>query len=74
MSQERIIELLNKGKPLTRAELQEITNLAQQSISYALKQLIKYGEIEKGFDLIPTYSIKKRKKRRAFKPPIKNKN
>ena len=62
MSQEEIIEIL-KDRQLTRKEIQELTDLAQQSVSYALKQLVKYNEIIKEYSdsNIPLYKIKKKK-------------
>ena len=67
MSQQRIIKILS-NRSLTRAELREITDLSDQSICYALKQLLKYDEIEiDKSNGIPVYSIIKRKKRKKRK-------
>ena len=64
MSQERIIEILEK-RDLTRSELQELTDLCQATVSRALQQLLKYNEItiDKSAG-IPVYSIIKRKKKK----------
>ena len=82
ISQGRILELLGKGKPMTRAELKEITDLSNVALCHALKQLLKYNEILKNYSNkgIPCYKLKKKRKkkkaRRGFKTPsqkIKNK-
>ena len=58
-------------RELTRRELQELIGLGQCAISIALKQLVKYGEIEidrsKG---VPVYRLNiKKKKRGKFSSP-----
>jgi len=67
LGQEQVIELLNRGKPLSRAEIQEMTDLCKAAVSIALKQLLKYHEIEIDKSLgIPVYKpiIKRKKKKR----------
>jgi len=62
MSQEEILELLNK-RELTRAEMQELTGLCSAAIVNALRQLLKYDEIEKDYSKRkPVYKLKKKRK------------
>ena len=71
MSQDEILAIL-KYKRLTRREIQEITDLAQQAVSNSLKQLVKWGEVEMGHSNgIPIYSLKIKKKKagKASLPP-----
>lgn len=71
MSQDLIIEQLEK-RDLTRAELQEAINLSRVAINHALKQLIKYNEIEKDLShKIPIYKLKSdSKKKRGGSPKL----
>lgn len=67
MSQEEIFNILKKGKPLTRAELQELTDLSNMAICHALKQLMKQSLVIKSISIqnIPIYEpILKRKKKK----------
>jgi len=76
MTQEKIIEILG-NKKLTRAEIQELTELAQVIVSRCLRQLVKYHEIEKEYsEEIKKYVYKKKDKKKkrmkVFKPSSKN--
>jgi len=64
MSQEEILKVLNK-RELTRAEMQELTDLCSSAIVHALRQLLKYNEIEKTYSKNkPVYRLKNIKRKR----------
>jgi transcriptional antiterminator len=65
MSQEIIFELLEKGKPLTKSQIVELTSISERAVYHALKQLMKYEEVKKIFSSpAPLYELKRKKKKR----------